>query len=81
MLRSRLIYRDAALTVHVVESVETWHSQTSTQCHVVGKIEPLAVVVCGPEGEHAVDINAQPIDRDCLTRMLASAHPANADNL
>ena len=72
MLRSRLIYSDATRTVRVVESVETWHHQSSTRCQIAGKIEPLAVVVNGPDGQYALDVDAQPIDGDSLSQMLAT---------
>ena len=72
MIRSRTIYSDAALTVRVVESVETWRSQSTGRCGLTGRIEPVAVIVRAPDGEYALDIDAQPIDEDCLSQILAS---------
>lgn len=70
MLRIREIHSDALRTVSVVESFETWHSRTPVHCQAAGRIEPLAVVVSGPDGEYAVDVNAEPIDAERLSRML-----------
>lgn len=77
MLRTRQVYSDTAFTVRVVESVETWQSRTATGCQAAGKIEPLAVVVSGPDGEYAVDVNAEPIGAERLAQMLASRHVRN----
>ena len=79
MLRNRQVFRDKALTISVVESVESWHDQSSSRCQVIGKIEPLAVVVSGPDGDYALDVNAQPIDPDHLSQMLARVRPARND--
>ena len=73
MIRSRTIYSDAALTVRVIESVETWCSQTTARCGLMGRIEPVAVIVRGPDGEYALDIDAQPIGKDYLSQMLEGA--------
>jgi len=73
MLRTREIYSNKALTVSVIESVETWRSRSVALCYAAGRIEPIAVVVAGPDGEYALDVDAQPIDRERLSRMLASS--------
>ena len=78
MFRTRQIYSDAVVTVHVIESVETWQSRTATLCQAAGKIEPLAVVVSGPDGEYAIDINAEPIGADRLSQILESRHVRKA---
>jgi hypothetical protein len=71
MLRVREIHSDTVRTVSVVESVSTWHSRTPARCQVMGKIEPLAVIVRGPDGQQAFDVNAEPIDAERLAQMLA----------
>lgn len=77
MLRIRQIYSDTAFTVRVVESVETWQSRTPSGCQTAGRIEPLAVVVSGPDGEYAVDVNAEPIGTERLAQILDSRHVRN----
>ena len=77
MLRTHQIYRDTTLIVSVVESVEFWHSQTAKFCQATGKIEALAVVVNGPRDEYALDMNAKPMDKKSLSRLLAAARPGN----
>lgn len=74
MLRIRVIHEDALRTVSVVESVETRHGRTASCCQATGRLEPLAVIVSAADGEYAVDVNAEPIDAEHLSRMLASCH-------
>ena len=72
MRRTRQIYSNTVFTVRVVESIETWQSRSATRCHAAGKIEPLAVVVSGPDGEYAVDVNGEPIGAERLSRLCSS---------
>lgn len=74
MLRTRQIYSDTMFTVRVVESVDSWQSRSTKHFRAAGKIEPLAVVVSGPDGEYALDINAEPIGAERLAQMLDTRH-------
>ena len=69
-LRTREIFDDAmaglGLRLIAVESVDFSHSKTNTGCHLYGTLEPVAVIVCGPDGAYALDMDAKPIAIDQL---------------
>lgn len=65
-LRAREIFRDTRHTLIALESLESSQSKTGNSCHVFGKIEPVGVVVHGPEGSYALDMSAMPITMEQL---------------
>lgn len=77
MLRVREIHSDTVRTVSVVESAKTWRGRTPLRCHVMCRIEPVAIIVRDPDGQRGYDVNAEPIDADRLARLLASPGGTN----
>ncbi len=65
-LRTSEIFNDSRFTLIAVESVEYRHSKTNTVCELHGNIEPIAVVVHGPDGTYALDMESKPADFDQL---------------
>ncbi len=65
-LRSRQIYKDATRTIFTVESVDIQHGTTNTGGHLIGNIKPIAIIVSGPEGMYALDMEAKPANIDQL---------------
>ena len=58
-LRTSVIFSDTRLTLIAVESVDIQHNKTNTGCRLYGNIEPIAVIVCGPDGSYALDMEAK----------------------
>jgi len=56
------MFSDAALTVVAVETIQITQRRTPTGYQLFGTAEPIAVVVCAPDGVHALDMAAKPID-------------------
>jgi uncharacterized spore protein YtfJ len=65
-LRAREIYHDAGFMLIAVESVDFQHSKTNIGWQLYGNIEPIAVIVCGPDGTYALDMEAKPAAFDQL---------------
>ena len=63
-LRARAFFKNSMLTLIAVESVDTWHGNTTTGCQLFGGLAPVAVIVCSPEGTYALDMEARPVDLD-----------------
>lgn len=61
-LRSSEVFSNNALRVIAVESVNRQRNQTKTFSTFIGTIEPLAVIVCGPDAITAYDMAAKPAD-------------------
>lgn len=70
--RARSIFRSRALTVVAVESAESSASRSSRGCRLHATLEPIAIVVRGPDASHALDLDGKRIDLERLRR----AHPA-----
>lgn len=67
-LRSREIYKDSNVTLIAVESISFRPSKTTFGIHLSGTIEPIAVVVSGPDGTHGLGMDGQALDLDQLRR-------------
>ena len=65
-LRASEIFNDSGLMLIAIESVDFRHSKTNTVCRMYGKIEPIAVIVCGPDAIYALDMEAKPAALDQL---------------
>lgn len=65
-LRTCEVYRDTALLVIGIELHESLHGLTKAFCHLQGKVEPVAVVVCTQGAISALDMQGMPIDVDRL---------------
>ena len=65
-LRASEIFNDSTLTLIAVVSVDFRHSKTNTGCQLYGSIEPIAVIVCSPDGTYALDMEAKPANFDQL---------------
>lgn len=59
ILRATEIFNDSRLMLIAIESVNCNHSTTSTSYRLYGKIEPIAVIVCGPDGIYALNMEAK----------------------
>ena len=70
MLRTREVYKDSTRTLIAVESVDFQHNTTNTGGHFIGNINPIAVIVHGPEGKYALDMEANPANMDQLREEL-----------
>ncbi len=69
-LRSNEIFSGPRHKVIAVESVDVVHSRTNTGCRMYGRIEPIAVIVSGPGGTYAVDMEATLTDLDQLKQSI-----------
>ena len=49
------------LRLIAVESVDFGHNKTNIGFQMYGNLEPVAIIVCGPKGNYAFDMDAQPI--------------------
>jgi len=67
-LRATEIFNNARHRLIAIESVDFRYSQTSTNCRLYGNTEPIAVIVCGPDGIYALDMEAKLTMLDQLRR-------------
>jgi hypothetical protein len=58
-LRTVELYRDDQLKLVAVEAVALSRSKFSNGCQVHGSVTPLAVVVCRPEGNNVLAVEAE----------------------
>lgn len=65
-LRAIEIFNDSRYTLIAIESVNFRHGKTNTNCRLYGKIEPIAVIVCGPDENYAFDMESKLITLDQL---------------
>lgn len=77
-LRTSEIFNDARLKLIAVESVDFLHDKTNTGCRLYGSIEPVAVIVSGPDGSYAVNMEATLIDLDQLRQIFPELGILNA---
>ena len=61
-LRVSEIFSDSRLTLIAVESVDFQHNKMNTGCQLYGNIEPVIVIVCGPDRTYALDMEAKLVD-------------------
>jgi len=67
-LRAKEIFNDARIKVIAVESVDVQPSKANNSCQLYGNIEPIAIIICGPDTTYALDIEAKPTPFDQLIR-------------
>lgn len=67
-LRASEIFNDSRLRLIAIESVDFRSSKTTTLCQMFGKIEPIALVVCGRDAAYALDMEARPATLEHLRR-------------
>lgn len=65
-LRAREIFHDAGCQLIAVESVDYQRGRTRSGCHVYGRVEPVAVIICGPDRAYALDMESGPVSLDRL---------------
>ncbi len=58
-LRAYEIFRDSKRMLIAIESVSYRHGKTTMGCHLYGNIEPIAVIVCHPDGIYALDMELE----------------------
>jgi hypothetical protein len=54
------------ITIIAVVSVNVCQNKTNTHCQLFGYIEPLALIVYGPDGKYVLDMDAKPVNYDQL---------------
>lgn len=59
-LRAIELFRNSRFLLIGVESVDFRLNKTDIFCQISGNIEPVAVIVCGPDGNNAFDMEARP---------------------
>lgn len=69
-LRAREIFRDATRTLLAVESVDVQHNRSDLHVLVGVHIEPIAVIVSGPAGVAALDMESRPVSLDRLKQAI-----------
>jgi hypothetical protein len=69
-LRATEIFNDARQMLIAIESVDFRYSKKNSSCRLYGSIDPIAVIVCGPHGIFALDMDAKLIVLDQLREEL-----------
>jgi hypothetical protein len=67
-LRSREVYKDSNVTLTAVESINSRTGTTNFGFHFSGTIEPIAVIVSGPDGAYGLGMDGEALDLDQLRR-------------
>jgi hypothetical protein len=67
-LRASTLVSQPALTVIAVERVDLTVTRASIGGYCYASITPVAIIVCTPGRTYAVDIEANPVSVDSLTR-------------
>ena len=65
-LRARTVFSGHGLTVSVAESLDFRVDRTECMGLVTGALKPIAVIVNGPDGSRAFDMDGLPVDLDQL---------------
>jgi len=65
-LRTSTVFADQGLTVAVAESLEFRVDRAERTRLVTGALKPVAVIVSGPDGTCAFDMDGQPVDLEYL---------------
>jgi len=69
-LRVSEMFNDSRLMLLAVEFVDIQHNKTNTSCWLYGSIEPIAIIVCGPDEIFAFDMEAKLIVLDQLIQKI-----------
>ena len=56
------IFSDNHYTLYAVESIETTRNKSKAGSSWYGSIKPTVIIVRGPDGTYALDIDARPLD-------------------
>ena len=72
-LRLKEIYNDSNVTLFAVESIDFRPGKTNFGFHFFGTIEPIAVIVSGPDGAYGLGMDAQTLALDQLRRDIPDA--------
>ena len=70
-LRTCEIYSDSVLTVIAVVDVNLHQDRGNTHYQLFGKLNPIAVIINGPEGKYILDMNAKPVNFDQFSQGLS----------
>ena len=65
-MRAREIFCDSGLLLIALASVDFRRSKTNIGCLTYWNIEPIAVIVCSPDGTYALDMEAKLVAIDQL---------------
>ena len=65
-LRVSEIFNSSGILVLAVESINFQRNKTNASCWLHGRIEPMAVIVYGPDEVYALDMDAKAIALDQL---------------
>jgi hypothetical protein len=67
-LRASKIYHDARFTLIAIESVVYEFGKSKHSCHLLGKLEPRAIVICSDDSVYALDRDAKLISVEQLSK-------------
>lgn len=65
-LRLCEVYSDNRYTLYAVESIETTRHKSKAGGSWYGNIKPTTIIVRGPDGVHAMDMDSRPVDPEPL---------------
>lgn len=66
--RPRQLHVDRGLALIAIESVETYRHGSNSGYRFSATVEPIALVICGPDTVRALDMQGDPVDVDGLRR-------------
>lgn len=71
-LRARKIFNDSKHQLIVVESADKWQRKSNFGCYSYVRIEPLAIVVLGPDAKiQAFDMSGKQVAIDLLEKSVS----------
>ncbi len=73
-VRISLVFQSPVLKISVVEGVTVLPTRLGSCYQVLGKAEPLAVIITDPDGSVALDLHGKPLAVDELPAELWSSH-------
>ena len=67
-LRASEVFKDSNYRLIAIESIDLATTVASPICGLCGRIEPIALIVCGTDGIEAIDMRAGSVDLAQLRR-------------
>ena len=65
-LRAIEVYEDSRRRLIAIQSTELAHDNASPISRLFGRVEPIALIICGADGIDALSMQAESIDLDRL---------------
>lgn len=72
-LRTSQVFKSARLSVATVERIDTQRHRSTSGCHFIATINPIAIIVSVEDEQYALDMTGQPADLHELQRELTDA--------